>query len=266
MIKIKNLTKEYSSFHRDAGVWNAIKSLFHREYEVTEAVKSINFTINKGEFVGFVGPNGAGKTTTLKMLSGILHPTSGEVTVNGFKPFERQRAFLKQIAFISAQKNQLWWDIPAQDSFDINQVIYEIDPIPYRNRIKELSESLNVTDLLTVPVRNLSLGERMKMEIISSILHSPQVIFMDEPTIGLDFISREEIRKFLTKYQRENNATIILTSHYFEDIVELCTRLILINNGTILVDDSLANITKDYIDKKILRIKSPDLEKISRAP
>ncbi|WP_075882759.1 ABC transporter ATP-binding protein [Candidatus Protochlamydia sp. W-9] len=260
MIEIKDVSKNYTIFKRRSGLINTFKSLFKRDYETVFAVKKISFYINKGEFVGFIGPNGAGKTTTLKMLSGILHPTKGEILVNGFIPYDRKPEFLKNIAFITARKNNLWWDIPAIDSFLINKVIYEIDDSLFKKRVKELSNMLDVENLLDVPVRNLSLGERMKLEIIMSLLHNPKLIFLDEPTIGLDFISRQKIRKFLINYQTINQATIILTSHYFEDIIDLCKRIIIIKDGELILDESLSNIQIKYKDYKIVRIRSENLE------
>lgn len=256
MIEVKSLSKRYKIFKRDPGFLSSMKSLFYREYETIEALKEISFAIGEGEFVGFIGPNGAGKTTTLKILSGILFPSEGQVLVDGFSPYEKDPRFLKKIAFMTAQKNNLWWDIPAKDSFLIHKVIYEIPHDEFHKRVFELSDMLGVTSLLDIPVRNLSLGERMKLEIMMSILHNPRLIFLDEPTIGLDFISRQQIREFLINYQRNYKATIILTSHYFEDIANLCKRLIIINNGQIVVDDSLNQIQREYQDYKVVRIRS----------
>lgn len=261
MIEIKNLKKDYKIFKRHPGFINSLKSLFRREYETVEALKGLSFSIESGEFVGFIGPNGAGKTTTLKILSGILFPSSGYIRINNFIPYEKEAHFLRQISFMTAQKNNLWWDIPAKDSFLIHKVIYEIEDIDFKKRVQELSEMLEVSSLLEVPVRNLSLGERMKLEIIMSILHNPRLIFLDEPTIGLDFISRQQIREFLINYQTIYKATIILTSHYFEDIVNLCKRLIIINNGDIVIDKPIKLIQEEYKNYKVIRIRSNQLEK-----
>lgn len=255
-LEIKNLQKDYKIFKKEDGIIGSLKSIFNRKFETITAVNKISFQINEGEMVGFIGPNGAGKTTTLKILSGIIYPTEGEVNVLGYTPQEKKEKFLKQIAFISAQKTQLWWDLPALDSFIIFRVIYDIDKKIYEEKIKYLSKILHVEKLLNIPIRKLSLGERMKLELIGSLLHTPKVIFLDEPTIGLDFISRQEIRNFLIKYNREYKATIILTSHYFEDIIELCKRLIIINKGEIIYNGQLQDIFNKYKDKKIIRVKN----------
>lgn len=256
MIEVSSLSKSYKIFKRRPGVVNSLKSIFKREYEEVKAVKDISFSIARGEFVGFIGPNGAGKTTTLKMLSGILYPSTGKITVNGFSPHKKNPQFLRQISLISAQKNNLWWDIPPKDSFLIHKVIYEIHDDDFKRRVHELSEMLDVASLLDVPVRNLSLGERMKMEIMMSILHNPSIIFLDEPTIGLDFVSRQQIKKFLINYHKTHKSTIILTSHYFEDIADLTKRLIIINGGSIVSDTPINQIQQKYQDYKIVRVRS----------
>lgn len=258
MIRVQSLTKHYKIFRRPTGLIHSLRSLVYREYEKIEAVKEISFTIGEGEFVGLIGPNGAGKTTTLKILSGILFPSSGTVDIDGFVPYEKKRKFLQRIAFINAQKSNLWWDLPARDSFLIHQAIYEIDNHDFKKRIQQLSAMLDVASFLTIPVRNLSLGERMKLEILLSLLHCPRIIFLDEPTIGLDFVSRRQIRKFLINYQATSRATIILTSHYFEDITDLCKRLIILVEGRPVVDEPLIRIQEEYKDYRIVRIRSDD--------
>ena len=203
IIQVKNLTKTYEYYKKPAGLWNSIKSLFHREKLFAEAVKKINFSINEGELVGFLGPNGAGKTTALKMLSGIIYPTSGEAEVLGFTPWKRQKQFQKQFALVMGQKNQLWWDLPAMESFILNKEIYEVPDKQFKSTLDELVELLDIKDILDVPVRKLSLGQRMKCELVAALLHSPKVLFLDEPTIGLDVVSQNNIREFLKKYNKQ---------------------------------------------------------------
>ena len=233
---------------------NSVKSLFHREKLFTEAVKNINFTINEGELVGFLGPNGAGKTTTLKMLSGILYPTSGEAQVLGYTPWKRQSVFQKQFALVMGQKNQLWWDLPAMESFILNKEIYEVPDAQFKQTLDELTELLDISNILDIQVRKLSLGQRMKCELAAALLHSPKVLFLDEPTIGLDVVSQNNIREFLKRYNKEKKITIILTSHYMEDVEALCERVIIINFGTLIYDGSLKELLDKHIDHKILEV------------
>jgi len=254
MIEVKNLRKIYRTYEKEEGFLGSLKSLIKRRYIDVEALKGISFTIKEGEFVGYIGPNGAGKTTTLKILSGVLYPTSGEVRVLGFIPWERKREFLKQISFVMGQKQQLWWDLPALDSFLLNREIYEIPEDLFRSNLEELASLLNVEKLLKVPLRNLSLGERMKMELIASLLHSPKVLFLDEPTIGLDVISQKEVRDFLRRYNKEHKTSIVLTSHYVRDIEELCERVIVIHKGEIVWDGLMEELTKRYTEDKLLTI------------
>jgi ABC-2 type transport system ATP-binding protein len=254
IIEVKNLNKTYESYKKAPGLLNSLKSLFHREKILNEAVRNVNFSLEEGEIVGFLGPNGAGKTTTLKMLSGILYPTSGEVQVLGYTPWERQKDFQKQFAIVMGQKNQLWWDLPAMESFILNKEIYEVPDKQFKKTLDELSEILDIKKLLDIPVRKLSLGERMKCELVAALLHNPKVLFLDEPTIGLDVISQVNIREFLKKYNKETKTTIILTSHYMEDIEALCKRVIVINHGVVAYDGSIENMMQDYIQNKILKI------------
>ncbi len=233
----------------------SFKSLFFREKLYAHAVDSISFEIKKGEFVGFIGPNGAGKTTTLKMLSGILYPTSGEVRVAGYNPWKRERAFQKKFALVMGQKNQLWWDLPPIESFHLFKEMYEIPKTQFKKNLDFLSELLNVQSILEVQVRKLSLGQRMKCELIGALLHDPEILFLDEPTIGLDIISQSNIRQFLTRYNEEKKATIILTSHYMEDIKRLCNRIIIINKGKILYDGSYLAFTKSHAKEKIVEVE-----------
>lgn len=252
IIDVKGLSKTYEYYKKQAGLLNSIKSLFHREKLYTQAVKNINFTIEEGELVGFLGPNGAGKTTTLKMLSGILYPTSGEAKVLGYTPWKRQKDFQKQFALVMGQKNQLWWDLPAMESFILNKEIYGVPDDQFKATLDELTTLLDIKDILDVQVRKLSLGQRMKCELVAALLHSPKVLFLDEPTIGLDVISQNNIREFLKKYNREKKITIILTSHYMEDVEALCERVVIINHGELIYDGSLRNLLDKHVDHKIL--------------
>lgn len=254
IIQVKNLTKTYEYYKKPAGLWNSIKSLFHREKLFAEAVKKIDFSINEGELVGFLGPNGAGKTTTLKMLSGIIYPTSGEAKVLGFTPWKRQKQFQKQFALVMGQKNQLWWDLPAMESFILNKEIYEVPEKQFKTTLDELVELLDIKDILDIPVRKLSLGQRMKCELVAALLHSPKVLFLDEPTIGLDVVSQNNIREFLKKYNQQRKTTIILTSHYMEDVEALCERVIIVNHGAIAYDGGLKKLLDEHIDHKILEV------------
>jgi ABC-2 type transport system ATP-binding protein len=258
MIEVKALRKVYRTYEKEEGIIGSLKALFKREYRDVEALKGISFFIEEGEFVGYIGPNGAGKTTTLKILSGILYPTSGEARVLGFIPWERNEKFLKQISFVMGQRQQLWWDLPAMESFLLNKEIYEIPPQLFYKNLEELSSLLSVEHLLKVPLRNLSLGERMKMELIASLLHSPKVLFLDEPTIGLDVIAQKEMRDFLKKYNREHKTTIILTSHYMRDVEELCERVIVLHQGEIYFDGSIEELTRRISDDKLLTITFED--------
>ena len=232
----------------------SIKSLISRKYEKVKAVDEISFQIEEGELVGFIGPNGAGKTTTLKCLSGLLYPTSGEVSVLGFTPFQREHAYLKQIALVMGQKNQLWWDLPVYDTFLLNKEIYEISDQKFEEVVSRLSGLLDVEHLLKIQVRKLSLGERMKMELIASLIHSPKVLFLDEPTIGLDVIMQKNLREFIKEYNKKFGATIILTSHYMKDVEALCKRVIIINFGKILYDGLLSELIKKFAPYKLITV------------
>lgn len=266
LIRVEKLFKNFDYYKKELGFKNSVKNLFVREKLVREAVKGISFSIEEGEIVGFLGANGAGKTTTLKMLSGILYPTSGEATVMGYRPWERKKEFKKQFSIVMGQKNQLWWDLPANESLDLNRCIYEIDEKDYKEIVGHLTELLDVKELLNVQVRRLSLGERMKMELIASLIHRPKVLFLDEPTIGLDIISQRNIRNFISEYNKEYKTTIILTSHYMNDIENLCKRTIVLNNGSIVYDGELKEINEIISKKKRLKIqleKEVDQESLS---
>jgi ABC-2 type transport system ATP-binding protein len=254
-IKVEHLSKNFEYYKKELGLKNSLKNLFYREKLVKEAVRDICFEIQSGEMVGFLGPNGAGKTTTLKMLSGILHPTAGHASVLGFTPWERKKAFKMQFAIVMGQKNQLWWDLPANESLYLNKCIYEIDDPVYHSSLAELTELLDVKDLLNVQVRRLSLGERMKMELIAALIHKPRLVFLDEPTIGLDILSQKKIREFLKYYNQEKKATIVLTSHYMQDVEDLCRRSIIINQGRIVFDGDLLRVNDLFAQSKIIKLQ-----------
>lgn len=253
-IKVKNLSKTYDYYKKQPGLLASVKSLFKREKLFTKAVNNISFSIDEGELVGFLGPNGAGKTTTLKMLSGILYPTSGEAQVLNYTPWKRQKEYQKQFALVMGQKNQLWWDLPAMESFILNKEIYEVPDKIFKKNLDELVELLGIQDVLNIQVRKLSLGQRMKCELIAALLHKPKVLFLDEPTIGLDVVAQKNIRDFIKKYNQEKKTTIILTSHYMEDISQLCKRIIIIDSGRIAYDGGLNELIKKYAPYKLLNI------------
>uniref|UniRef100_A0A7C2PKL7 ATP-binding cassette domain-containing protein n=1 Tax=candidate division WOR-3 bacterium TaxID=2052148 RepID=A0A7C2PKL7_UNCW3 len=257
-IVVKNLRKVYKRHLREPGLSGILRSIFAREYVEVEALRGVSFEISSGEFVGYIGPNGAGKTTTMKILSGILYPTGGEVEVLGYFPPERKRDFLKRISFIMGQKTQLWWDLPAMDSFILLKKIYEIPDEEFRKEVDHLAELLNVVELLNVPLRKLSLGERMKMELIAGLLHNPEVIFLDEPTIGLDFMSQEKIHEFLKVYNEEKGKTIILTSHYVRDIEKLCKRIIFIHKGQIYFDGNKDTFIERFTKNRLVVVNFKD--------
>jgi len=239
MIEVESLTRIFRVYKKPPGFWAGVKGLFHREFEDVAAAKEISFSIAEGEFVGFLGPNGAGKTTTLKMLSGLIYPTAGRARVAGFDPSKRENAYRRIFALVLGQKNQLWWDLPASESFALLRAIYALPAAEYRRTLGELVELLGIGAKLDVMVRELSLGERMKMELIAALLHRPRVLFLDEPTIGLDVISQKAVRQFLRDYNRRHRVTILLTSHYMADIKELCQRVIVIHRGRKIYDGQL---------------------------
>lgn len=267
-VKVQNLSKEFQIYRKAPGLKGSIKSLFKREYSTIKAVDDVSFNIERGEFVGFIGPNGAGKTTTLKSLSGLLYPSSGKVSVLGYTPWERNREFLKKIALVMGQKNQLWWDLPAMDSFLMNKEIYEISDDQFYGKLDDLIDLLDLGSVVNIPVRKLSLGQRMKCELLSSLLHSPQVLFLDEPTIGLDVVMQKKLRTFFKEYNKTSETTIILTSHYMDDVKELCKRVIIIDDGKLLYDGSIANLIRQHAQYKTIsfvsskRIMKEDLERV----
>jgi ABC-2 type transport system ATP-binding protein len=253
-IEVRGLTKAFRTYKKEPGFRGALRGLFHRRYEQTLAVKNVNFNVKEGELVGFLGPNGAGKTTTLKMLSGLLYPTEGSARVLGYVPWQRADGYRRQFALLLGQKNQLWWDLPASESLELNAKIYGLSPAVFQRRLSHLTDLLAVADKLNVMVRELSLGERMKMELIAALLHQPKVLFLDEPTIGLDVVSQKTVREFLRHYNASQKTTILLTSHYMADIQELCRRVIIIDKGRIFFDGLLSEVVDRFADFKIVTI------------
>ncbi|ACB75692.1 ABC transporter ATP-binding protein [Opitutus terrae] len=253
MIEVRQLTRVFRTYKKQPGFWGGVKGLFHRQFEDTAAARDVSFDIKEGEFVGFLGPNGAGKTTTLKMLSGLIYPTSGTARVGGFDPSKRENAYRRIFALVLGQKNQLWWDLPAIESFHLIRAIYGLPADSFKATLDELVALLDVGHKLNVMVRELSLGERMKMELIAALLHRPRVLFLDEPTIGLDVVSQKAVRNFLREYNQRHRVTILLTSHYMADIKELCERVIVIHKGTKIYDGALARLeTSSGARKKII--------------
>ena len=258
MIKINSLSKNYTTYIKEPGLKGSFKSLFIRRKKIKEALKSVSLEISQGEIVGLIGANGAGKTTLIKILAGIVFPSSGEVSVMGFNPWERNNQYRKCMSLIMGQKAQVWWDLPALDTFLLLKEIYEIDEKLYKENLEFLSETLMIKDQLKTQVRKLSLGERMKIELMASLLHRPKVIFLDEPTIGLDISAQKAVREFIKSYQSEFKPITILTSHYMEDIKELCPRIVIMKEGGFVYDGPLSNIQKMMGDEKCLTVTTKD--------
>jgi ABC-2 type transport system ATP-binding protein len=256
VIEVRGLTKTFRTYKKAPGLRGALKGLFSREHEEVHAARDITFTVREGEFVGFLGPNGAGKTTTLKMLAGLLYPTAGEARVLGFVPWERADGYRRQFALLLGQKNQLWWDLPASESFALNARIYGLPPAEAERRVAELAELLDVARKLGTMVRELSLGERMKCELIAALLHRPRVLFLDEPTIGLDVVSQQRVREFLRGYNARHRTTILLTSHYMADIEALCERVVVVDRGTLFFDGPLAEMTGRFMQHKLITVRT----------
>lgn len=254
-IEVSGLTKTFRTYKKQPGFGGAIRGLLKREYEQVVAVSDVSFSIEPGELVGFLGPNGAGKTTTLKMLAGLLYPTGGQAKVLGYVPWERHDGYRRQFALLLGQKNQLWWDLPARESLELNAKIYGIPKDRFEKTVAEMTELLNVREKLNVSVRELSLGERMKMELIASLLHQPKVLFLDEPTIGLDVVSQKVVREFLKRHNATYKTTILLTSHYMADIQALCERVIIIDHGKIFFDGRLSEVVDRFADFKHITIQ-----------
>lgn len=255
IIELTGLAKSYRVYQKQEGLLASVRGLFHREYREVRAVRGIDLEVEKGEFVAFLGPNGAGKTTTLKLLSGVINPSEGTATVLGHVPWKRENAYRRRFALVMGQKNQLWWDLPAQESFRLHQQIYRIPADQFQQTMDELTELLNVRKLLKQPVRELSLGERMKMELTAALLHSPEVLFLDEPTIGLDVVAQHNIQEFLKFYQAKCGITILLTSHYMKDVAALCKRVVIIAQGAIQYDGSLSGIVDRFSGHKVITLQ-----------
>lgn len=270
IIEVHNLAKHYRVYRKRTGWKTSFSGLWKREFNLVQAVKDVSFTIERGEMVAFLGPNGAGKTTTLKLLSGLIYPTSGTASVLGFVPWKRDNAYRKRFSLVMGQKNQLWWDLPAQESFILHREIYELDSTQFQRRVDELTDLLEVRKLIGQPVRELSLGERMRMELIASLLHSPEVLLLDEPTIGLDVVSQRKVQGFLRHYQQEQQMTVLLTSHYMKDVEALCRRAIIINEGEIKHDGPLDDILDRFSSVKQVHLQfagaelPDDLERYGR--
>ena len=254
VISVEGLTKTFKVVRKEPGLWGSIKALVKREYETVRAVEKVSFDIEAGELVGFIGPNGAGKTTTLKCLSGLLYPTGGDIQVLGYKPWERKSELQKQFSLVMGQKNQLWWDLPPIETWRLQQAIYEIDQASFKQIVAELVNLLQLQRVLSIPVRKLSLGERMKCELVAALLHRPKVLFLDEPTIGLDVVMQKTMRDFIAEYNRKFGATVILTSHYMEDVKRLCERVIVISQGRIVFDGKLNQIISRLAGYKMVRL------------
>ena len=257
LITINNISKSFKLFKRKAGLKGAFKSFFNRKYEFFTALDNINLNIAEGEIIGILGENGAGKTTLIKLIIGLLHPTSGEIVVNGFNPSQRKHSYLKQVSVVMGQKNQLWWDIPASESFLLNKHIYNISDQQYEKTLNELVDYLDVRDKIDVQVRRLSLGERMKMEIIASLLHSPSIVLLDEPTLGLDVISQSKIREFVKYHNEKYQTTFVITSHYTKDIQEMCERVFVLNKGKQIYDGDFKKLIKTINPKRKLIYEFP---------
>tara|TARA_Y100000590_G_scaffold456563_1_gene607386 strand:- start:1972 stop:2964 length:993 start_codon:yes stop_codon:yes gene_type:complete len=251
-IKVDNLSKSFKLFKRKAGLKGAIKSFFNREYEIFTALHNINLEISEGEIIGVLGENGAGKTTLIKLMIGLLHPNKGSISVDGYNPWDRNHKFLSDISVVMGQKNQLWWDIPASESFLLNKHIYNLNDSDYNETLDELVDYLDVKDKVNIQVRRLSLGERMKMEIIAALLHRPKIILLDEPTLGLDVISQSKIREFVKYYNKEHKTTFLITSHYTKDIQEMCKRVFVLNKGKSVYDGDFKSLVKKINPKRRL--------------
>lgn len=257
-IEVRQISKTFRIVKKKNGLKASIKSFFKREYMDVAAVQDVSFTIEKGEIVGYIGPNGAGKSTTIKILSGILVPDSGECKINGMVPWQNRVKYVKNIGVVFGQRSQLWWDIPASDTFDLLRDIYEIPENEYQATKEDLINRLNLTDIINIPVRQLSLGQRMRCEIAASLLHNPEILFLDEPTIGLDAISKQVVRDFIKELNKDKHTTVILTSHDMTDITTLAKRVILIGKGQILYDGSLKKLEQQYETEKYVSIKTKD--------
>jgi ABC-2 type transport system ATP-binding protein len=266
-IIVDHLTKNFEVIEKEAGILGGLSSLISPKKKTVHALREISFSIKPGELVGFIGPNGAGKTTTLKVLSGLLYPTSGFTQVLGFDPWERNPKLLKEIALVMGQKNQLWWDLPAIDTLELNKAIYEIPDKKYKESFEELVNMLDVKKLLKTQVRRLSLGQRMRLELVAALIHRPKVLFLDEPTIGLDVVAQAKMRDFIHDYNRRHEATIILTSHNMDDVIDLAKRVIVVDKGKILFDGEIRKLVSQYVKEKIIKVylsKESDVKELEK--
>jgi ABC-2 type transport system ATP-binding protein len=254
-IVVKDLKKVYKTHKREKGVWNAVKSLFKRDYVNVHALKGVSFKVKAGEVIGLIGPNGAGKSTTIKALSGILYPTSGEVNVIGYTPWEDRVKFVKHLGVVLGQKEQLWWDLPPIDSFYLNKEVYGVPDVKFKRRMNYMIKLLDVKHVINTPVRDLSLGERMKCKLIYALLHSPQVVYLDEPTIGLDVVAKDKLRDFIKTVNKRDGTTFILTTHDMQDVERLCERVIIVNHGSIVYDGKLAELKKSVLQHKFIDVQ-----------
>jgi ABC-2 type transport system ATP-binding protein len=270
LVIVENLVRNFEVVERRGGVGGALFSLLAPKKKTVKALRKISFSLSEGELVGFIGPNGAGKTTTLKILSGVLYPTSGYVQVDGFTPWERDNRYLKEISLVMGQKNQLWWDLPAAETFELNRAIYEVPKKVFKENLDELVNLLDVGKILSTPVRRLSLGQRMRLELVAALVHGPKIIFLDEPTIGLDVIAQQKMRDFVLDYNRRKGATVILTSHNMDDVANLAKRVVVIDEGRVVFDGELRELAKRFSKEKIIKIYADEgvdygkLEKIGR--
>jgi ABC-2 type transport system ATP-binding protein len=263
-IIVEHLIKNFEVFEKKEGILAGFSSLISPKKKTVRAVRNISFAVNQGELVGFIGPNGAGKTTTLKVLSGLLYPTGGFIQVLGYDPWDRKPEFLKQISLVMGQKNQLWWDLPAIETFELNRAIYEISDKQYKESLDELVRLLEIKKLLNTQVRRLSLGQRMRLELVAALLHRPKVLFLDEPTVGLDVVAQQKMREFINDYNRKYKATILLTSHNMDDVIDLAKRVIVINKGEILFNGELKELVASFAKDKVIKVylsKETDIKK-----
>lgn len=264
LISVNHINKTFKVAKKEKGKLASLKQLVNRKYEYIKAIDDISFSIDEGEIIGYIGPNGAGKSTTIKILSGILVPDSGEVKINNYVPWIDRKKYVKDIGVVFGQRSQLWWDIPAIDTFNLLKDIYELNEIEYKNTLDELTKLLNLENILNIPVRQLSLGNRMKLEIAASLLHKPKILFLDEPTIGLDAVSKKNVREFIKKINKTTNVTVILTTHDMSDIEALAKRIILIGKGKLLYDGSLNKLKKEYDYIRKIRVDTKDYVKLNK--
>ncbi|HBN85911.1 MAG TPA: sugar ABC transporter ATP-binding protein [Clostridiales bacterium] len=261
-ISVENISKEFKIYHREKGFANIVKSMFARKYSIKKAVENINFSIDKGELVGYVGPNGAGKSTTIKMLSGILIPTSGKITVDGRIPYENRQENAMHIGVVFGQRSQLFWDLPVEDTFDLYRKMYLVDKTKFKRNLEFYTDLLEMKDFIKMPVRQLSLGQKMRANIAIALLHDPEIVYLDEPTIGLDVLAKENIRKFIQEVNKEKKTTVILTTHDMDDIEQICNRLIMIDKGQIIYDGKISDFKKRAEGENVLIVEYGDTDPV----